>query len=63
MLRIKSERLERRLSQQEAAVLAKIGYADLSRIETGRLIPYPGHAKRLESLFGMPIEQLLKEIE
>lgn len=62
MLRIKAERLRRKLTQQQVAVDNRMSYADVSRIENGRLIPYPGHLKRLSDYFNVSQEELLKEV-
>ena len=61
MLRLKSERLKMNLSQQNLAAKAGLGYADISRIESGRLIPYPGHLKKLSKFFKIPGAELMKE--
>lgn len=63
ILQLKKERMLRNETQQDVAYKARIPYADLSRIESGRLKPYPGHAKRLEEYFGMTIGELLTEVE
>jgi transcriptional regulator with XRE-family HTH domain len=63
MTRLRYERRRRDLRMEEVAVLAQVGVADVSRIETRRLIPYPGQAKRLAKLFGLRPEQLQQEIE
>jgi len=57
MLRLKAERLKRNLSQHKLAALAGIHPATLSRIETGRVYPYPGWRRRLAEALGWPVEQ------
>lgn len=62
VLNLKKERLNRSLTQQELAVKVGMSYADISRIENGRLIPYPGHIKRLSNFFEISEDELLKEV-
>jgi transcriptional regulator with XRE-family HTH domain len=57
MLRLKAERLKRGLSQTRLAAMAGIHPATLSRIETGRMYPYPGWRKRLAEALGWPVER------
>ena len=47
MLRVKAERLRRNWTQTDLGYHARITPAEISRIETGRLRPYPGQAERL----------------
>jgi len=63
MTRLKYERIKRQLTQQELAVNVGMCYADISRIETGRMKPYPGHLKRLSQYFDIPEDQLLEEVD
>lgn len=52
------ERRRRGWSQQTLAHLAGLQAADVSRIETGRLQPYPSQAERLARVLGIGIEDL-----
>ncbi len=62
MLRIKQERKKRKWRLEDLAYFARISVADVSRIESGRMKPYPNHAKRLAEALGLTAEQLLEEI-
>ena len=63
MLRIKAERLLRDWSQQDLAHRARMAAADISRIETGRLRPYPGQAKRLARTLKLHASELLQSVD
>ncbi|MCH7708704.1 MAG: helix-turn-helix transcriptional regulator [Myxococcales bacterium] len=63
ILRIKSERLSRGWTQTELAYFARMSSADVSRIESGRMVPYPGHAQRLARVLGLDPSELLEEVE
>ena len=63
ILRIKIERLDRGWTQTELAYFARISSADVSRIETGRMIPYPGQAQRLARALNLEPAELLEEID
>ena len=63
ILRIKEARIRRGLTQMELAYLAKVDVAEVSRIETGRMNPYPTHAKRLGKFLGITPEELTQEVE
>lgn len=60
LLRIRAERLARGWTQQQLGFHAGVSAADLSRIETGRMRPYPGQLRRLAFVLGMPEEALLQ---
>jgi len=53
ILRIKAERLSRGWNQTELAYFAQMSSADVSKIESGRMVPYPGHAQRLARVLGL----------
>lgn len=55
------ERRRRGWSQQTLAHLAGIQASDVSRIETGRLHPYPSQAQRLARVLGIEIEDIQAE--
>ena len=63
VLRIKAERLQRDWSQQTLAHRAGMAVADISRIENGRLRPYPGQTKRLARALGLDAGDLLKSAD
>jgi transcriptional regulator with XRE-family HTH domain len=58
----KRNRLRLGWSQQELAVFAGVSVADVSRIETGRLRPYPGQAQKLAHVLGLRAEELQNEV-
>lgn len=66
MLHLRKIRLQRGLSQQKLAALADIHPANLSKIENGKLFPYPKWRKRLAEALGWPVEradELFEEVE
>jgi transcriptional regulator with XRE-family HTH domain len=63
MLRIKVERLRRGWRQEDLAFYARMAAADVSRIETGRLKPYPTQLVRLAKALDLGPEELLTEVE
>ncbi len=62
MLRMKMERKRKGRRQEDLAHFAKVSCADISRIESGRLRPYPGHAARLARALGVKPQELLEEV-
>ena len=42
---------------------AKVSAADICRIETGRMVPYPSHAERLAAVLGLEPEELTVEVD
>jgi transcriptional regulator with XRE-family HTH domain len=64
MTRMKFERLRRGWNQTTLAFLADhMNAADVSRIETGRLQPYPSQLEKLSKALDVAPDQLLQEIE
>jgi ribosome-binding protein aMBF1 (putative translation factor) len=63
MLRIRMERRAKGWRLEDLAYHARVSAADISRIETGRLKPYPGHAERLARALGIRAEDLCAEVE
>jgi transcriptional regulator with XRE-family HTH domain len=61
MLRVKHERLLRGWTQTVLAYHAGMSAAEISRIESGRLRPYPGQVERLSVALGVPAKALLEE--
>lgn len=62
MLRIKYERIRFGYNQTALAFYAGMSVSDISRIETGRLKPYPAQLEKLSNILDIPPDQLLKEI-
>jgi transcriptional regulator with XRE-family HTH domain len=63
MLRLRLEREKQGLSQQKMGYRAEICPATISRIERGKIYPYPGWRKRLAKALGWPEEQADKLFE
>ena len=61
--RIRLERLKRHWRLEDLAHFARVSAADISRIETGRMIPYPTHAKRLAEVLGIEPEELTTVVD
>lgn len=62
VLRIKAERLNRGWTQTDLAYFARMSSAEVSRIESGRMVPYPGHALRLARVLDLQPSELLQEV-
>jgi transcriptional regulator with XRE-family HTH domain len=62
MLKVKAERLRRRWTQTTLAYHAKLSPAEISKIESGRMRPYPSQATRLADALGVQVEQLLEQV-
>lgn len=62
MLRLKAERLRRKWTQTDLGYHARITPAEISRIETGRLRPYPRQAERLARVLEIAPADLLIEV-
>ena len=58
MLRMKAARLGRGWSQLDVAYRARIQPSELSRIERGLAVPYPGQAERLAKVLELTPGQL-----
>ena len=63
VLRLREERLRRGWSQTELAFYAHLSASDISKMETGRFLPFPAQAARLAEVLGMAAEALLEEVE
>ena len=61
--RMKAERLRRHWTQTDLAYHSRMSPSDISRIENGRLIPYPGYAERLAKALGLSPEELQQPAE
>ena len=62
MLRVKYERLCRGWSQTALAYHAIMSTGDISRIESGRLRPYPSQLEKLAHIFQIDGQALLQEV-
>ena len=56
--RMKAERLRRHWTQTDLAYHSRMSSSDISRIENGLLVPYPGYAERLAKALGLSLEEL-----
>lgn len=63
MKRLVKERKKKKMTQTDLAFRLKIHPTQLSKIENGRARPYKPNQKKLESFFGMGIDELLEEVE
>ena len=61
--KMKIERAKRGWSQGRLSEVAKVAVGDISRIETGRMRPYPTQAERLASVLGIPPEELQQPVQ
>ncbi len=61
MLRIRFERLIRNWRQEDLAHFARVSVADVSKIESGRMNPFPAHARRLAEALNLAPEQLTEK--
>ena len=63
MLKLSEERIRRGWSKAELARRAKLDQGLMSKIELGRVIPYPGQLARLASALKVPADALMSEVE
>lgn len=63
MTKMKARRLALGLSQQDVANRTGLWVSDISRIETGRLRPYAGQARRIAEVLGLAEDELLDEVD
>ena len=62
MLFLTVERERQKLSKSELARRSGIGLAEISRIESGKIYPYPGWRKRLAKALGVAKPDCLFEV-
>lgn len=65
MLRLQLERQKQGLSQEKLGFRAEVSPATISRIECGKIYPYPGWRRRLAKALGWPeerVDELFEEI-
>lgn len=60
--RMKVERLQRRWTQTQLGARAAVSASDVSRIESGRFVPYPNQARRLARALGLTVDELLEPV-
>jgi transcriptional regulator with XRE-family HTH domain len=60
--RLKYMRLMKEWSLDKLGQEAGLGGSDLSKIERGRLVPYPPQLERLSKALGIPAERLMEEV-
>jgi transcriptional regulator with XRE-family HTH domain len=59
---MKRERLRLGVNQATVSFLTAIAISDISKIETGRLRPYPNQLERLASFFDVDGATLLEDV-
>ncbi|MEH7548781.1 MULTISPECIES: helix-turn-helix domain-containing protein [Bacillaceae] len=62
MLRITFEREKIGMSKAELSRQAGLDQSLISKIESGRIKPYPSEIKKISQVLGLPAEQLLKDV-
>ena len=62
MRQMKAERIRRGWTQVELGARSTVSVAEISRIETGRLVPSPGQLKRLARALRLSPAHLLVEV-
>ncbi len=62
MLRVKYERLRRGWNQTSLAYHASMSVGDISRIERGRLRPYPSQLEKLANVLRIDRQALLQNV-
>jgi transcriptional regulator with XRE-family HTH domain len=63
MIKLKAERLKRGWRQEDLGFYARMSGADISRIESGRMLPYPTQIKRLCRVLGLQPDELLESVD
>jgi transcriptional regulator with XRE-family HTH domain len=63
MLRVRFERLRRGWNQTALAFHAGMSVTDVSRVETGRLRPYPKQLQRLATALEIEASKLLEQVD
>jgi ribosome-binding protein aMBF1 (putative translation factor) len=63
LLRIKVERLKRGWRLEDLSHFSRVGAADISRIENGRMVPYPSHAERLAKALQITPDELTEAVD
>ncbi len=63
MFRLTVEREKRKMSKFALGAATNIHPADIGKLESGRMRPYKTQLDRLENYFGIPGEELFKEVK
>jgi transcriptional regulator with XRE-family HTH domain len=63
MLKMKAERLRRGWTQTDLGARTDLSASDVSRIETGRLQPYPRQAQRIAKALKLAEDELLTPVD
>jgi transcriptional regulator with XRE-family HTH domain len=63
MTKLKAERLKRGWRQEDLGFHARMSGADISRIESGRMVPYPTQVERLCRVLGLQPDELLEPVD
>lgn len=63
MLRLTKERIKRGWSKSELSRRSGVGLVEISRIENGKIFPYPKWRHKLAMAMGMPEHELFKEVD
>ena len=61
--KMKAERIKRNWSQVDLSFFSRVPVSDISKIETGRMRPYPAHAQKLASALGLNPGELQEPVE
>lgn len=59
--RVRAARQQRGWTQVDLAHYARLSAADISRLENGRLIPYPVQAQRIARALGLKLADVVVE--
>jgi transcriptional regulator with XRE-family HTH domain len=62
VLKVKAERLRKSWNQTALAFYAGMSVGDISRIESGRMKPYPLQLEKLSNVLQVPPDELLKDL-
>ena len=62
MNKVRYERKKRGWRQEDLAHYAKLSVSDVSRYESGRMVPYPNHALRIAKVLKLKAEELMEEV-
>ena len=63
MFRLTIEREKHGWSRAELGRRTSIHPADIGKFESGRLVPYPSHLKRIAEELAVPSDELLEEVK
>jgi transcriptional regulator with XRE-family HTH domain len=61
--KLRQARKGRQWSQQELGFFARVGVADVSRIESGRMKPYPLQAEKIARALNLKPDELQDEVQ